>query len=291
MWDRDHDGLIKADILDQMKERRKEIKTLTRDCVALFGVLWGQLSDSSIQAVTQHPDFTASNVAQNRDDPLILWRIITATHVTTGTGQDDYDKLNAKKGYAMMKQGANESLVSFKDRYDNAINGLALRQITLPSDREQALEFIDKLDPIRYSGLQVHTKNMAIDNLMPESLTEAYRKAMTFVVAVPRYTKQGGDAVQTVFITTADKNKAKFNNNTNNNKQSQSTRNNNKAYSHNNNNNNRSSSNRNTNKQNKKTKNTGCYICNSADHWSSKCPHLGACQQLISNRKNTNHND
>jgi hypothetical protein len=199
--DNDPFGFKKELIKQKYRDREKLQQELQSNSYALFGLIWGQLSESSIQVVTQHTDFDA--IRELRDAPLELWRIIVATHVTVGTGQEIFDQAQARKDYAQLRQGNSETLVRFKERFDNCVMALTLRDQHVPSNQIQAIDFIEKLDSVRYSSFQVNIKNTTDQNQLPATLAEAYRRACTFVVAIPKY-KQGNEGIQSVFVTTTN---------------------------------------------------------------------------------------
>jgi hypothetical protein len=249
-------GLARELIKTKIIGREKAIAELERNCSAMFGTIWGQLSDSSIQVITQHHLYEEEELDANRDDPLTLWKIITATHVAVGIGREAYDAKNTRKNYAKLEQGPTESLVRFKDRFDNAIEALTVRGLHIPDQDEQAMDFIDKLDPTRYYELQVSVANTIAPELLPNSLAEAYRRASTYVISVPRFKPQN-DGVQAVFMTTAGK---------------PNTRNRDKGQQN-------STTKKSAKNSHAKAKSTGCYVCNSTEHWSAKCPHIQTCRK------------
>jgi hypothetical protein len=75
----------------------------------------------------------------------------------------------------------------FKERYDRIIRTIQAYGIDSPNDADQAADFINKLDPVRYSQFKVHlANNVAINGLeYPQDLVAAYNAASRYKIIIP----------------------------------------------------------------------------------------------------------
>ncbi len=66
---------------------------------------------------------------ERRDDPLLLWRAISATHVIATTGIPYFDAQKVYGGYANIRQGADESVLKYKERVGLAMRAMGAFQL------------------------------------------------------------------------------------------------------------------------------------------------------------------
>ena len=62
---------------------------------------------------------------RNSADPIRLWARVLQSHIAVETGSSVDNRQQAELKYEALKQGANESLVSYKQRFDDALKALA----------------------------------------------------------------------------------------------------------------------------------------------------------------------
>ena len=115
-------------------------------------------------------------------DPLVLWRLIVATHRGAATGSAVTDAVQATTRYAAMRQGAQESTADFKERVDAALLAIKASGLPLPSKRLQAAIYIEALNNERYADLKQQlnvNENMGLAT-RPKTLHRAHNMAMRF---------------------------------------------------------------------------------------------------------------
>ena len=175
-------GLRRADLLEQVKARRRLIEDMKAKRASFFAALYGQLSPESEEKVKQCESWELTDAAK---DPLGLWRCIKETHILAQTGSNERDRMNVRKHYSSIKQEPSELLIRFKERYDNALSAMEAVDQELPGPIDQGIDFIDKLDNDRYSNFKIQLENNQLMNIgrFPESLLDAYLLASKFKVA------------------------------------------------------------------------------------------------------------
>lgn len=115
----------------------------------VYATIWGQLDPDSIAEIRKHQDFDR---AETEGCPLTLWNIIMKTHVTeiAGTGADNAATLLEQ--YNTVYQSRQESLVDFRQRFDQACTRMVAAGATEPKEDLKAVQFMRKLDRGRYTG-------------------------------------------------------------------------------------------------------------------------------------------
>ena len=85
----------------------------------LFGTILAQLSRESKERIKR--DATWDDVSR-RQDPLHLWILIGASHQGGGVGVRLVDQLAAQEHYHNLRQNRDESVFTFKRRYEQAVD-------------------------------------------------------------------------------------------------------------------------------------------------------------------------
>jgi len=57
-------------------------------------------------------------------DPLLLLKAIKATHLSTDTVFNQKDRQKAREYYNLLQQSESESLLNFKEKFNNAIESM-----------------------------------------------------------------------------------------------------------------------------------------------------------------------
>lgn len=255
------DPLILARLKTESNEITRENLTMKQNRVSLFADMWGQLDNDSQDVIKRRPNYAEDLEAG--DDPLALWQAIQATHMIVTTGTAILDQRNARNRYNLLVMSAKDSIVAFKEMYDQSIACLRSVNCTLPTDEEQAVDFLEKLDSGRYLELRKELTNnltFGIGNY-PTNLAEAYLIASRYKVIRTTYSHHGakgssssatdGSHIQeSVFLTEASK---KFPSKNNKGKGKGKKPDNE------------------TDNANKKGK-VKCYNCQNFGHYANKCP-------------------
>ena len=266
-------GLLRLQLQEEVKERVKVLSQIALDKKRLFAVMWGQLSPESEQIIMQHAEWAAISA---KDDPLQLWKAIKDTHVVTATGQVILDRMSARDQYTRLRQDARETLVSFKERTDEALRALEAYDIPTPSDQDQTSDFINRLDTSRYGPFKTHLRDLVVyhDGAgYPQTLTEAYNKAAIYRPFQLGGRMSEGLVTQSVFATHAHKHD-----------RNRHQRSDQRGNDHNSAARGRPWAHKNKDKHKHKERGTGkegCLLCGSMDHWVRQCPHRDRARSLI----------
>lgn len=205
----------------RVKNRENLIAKNESDCIPLFSLIWNQLSAESKQVIMQDNQWEA--LLQNRNDPLALWQVINQTHTIQAMGNEQLDRMTAREAYNRLRQGDQESLVMFKERYDRMIRTIEAYGIAAPEAADQAADFINKLDQTRYAQFKVHLANNAAINGLeyPQDLVTAYNAASRYKILVPSRQPNGHTTHGAFTTVTADNfrsNNKRYHNKANNKK-------------------------------------------------------------------------
>ena len=180
----------------QLIEREKDVQRLKRYSIPMFSTIYSRLSEESLEKIQESEHYEEAFEAK---DPLRLWIIIGATHQGGAIGIPLLDRLSARKEYQSCKMLARESCLELKVRMTDCVDRLiAVGEQEVPAD-QQAVDYIDKLDPVRFGSLQVELHNdlqKGIDT-MPANLTAAFKLASNHTIL----SKQSGghEATSNVF--------------------------------------------------------------------------------------------
>jgi hypothetical protein len=111
-------------------------------------------------------------------DVFELWQAILKTHQNTGY-DDVFNKFHARNQYRRTYQHKDEDLDNFKIRYNNALERLKAANQALPSDEEQAIDFIEMLDNKIFAKFKIDLHNQVTSKIgsYPSNLAEAYQRA------------------------------------------------------------------------------------------------------------------
>jgi hypothetical protein len=112
--DEDVDGINKLDYLEDMKQYWKEVAELKRDGPKLYGMMLKYLSDEILDAVQKEAGWSS---VEADADPETLWQLVEAKHKVHSVSEvEAVVKLAARTQLASCRQGAYESIVTFKQR-------------------------------------------------------------------------------------------------------------------------------------------------------------------------------
>ena len=117
--DNDPNGINKLDYLEDLKQYRKEVAELKRDGPKLYGLILKYLSDESLDSIQKEAGWS---MVEADGDPETLWQLVETKHkVHSASEVEAVVKLAARTQLASCRQGAYESIVTFKQRYNNAL--------------------------------------------------------------------------------------------------------------------------------------------------------------------------
>ncbi len=198
-------------LIEESKYRIKHIYDMRAKRPMLAGTIWHQLSDVSKEKVMQHADW-ADGIAE--EDPLRLWNIIKETHSLMGHHSAAFGAHRASDAYSRLRMGDYELLVDFFENFKAAIRVMRSAGCSVPSESQQAVAFIFKLERNRYGDLQTLLKRNDELGLgtYPDTLQGAYNIVSRY--SVPRSKTQSkrsdtrklsGSTGETAFAVTDNK--------------------------------------------------------------------------------------
>ena len=230
-----------AIVLSCQKEYIKQSKIDSTDKVKMYGTIFLNISNDSLQLIKIHADY---NQADEKNDPLLLWRIIVNTHTIVQGGKcKDLCFYEAYEELINCKQGNNEYISQYKNRFDNLIKVLEDNNFETPTDKHLSLIFINHLN--QSYNVPLHNFKTAVNSellIWPQTLADAYTKCMNF----------GNELI--------DKNNMESTGNL-------------MLYVGRNENNNAETNNKKRKKKNKNSfESNNCRYCNEPGHWEVSCP-------------------
>ena len=246
-------GLNKALFMEAMKDYRKELHKMHADRPKLYALLMQYLSEESLDEVKRSDKYEDIKKAT---EPRDLWNLIEETHkVNTISKVEAVTKLAARTTYQGMRQGPYETIIQYKERFDNAKKSYEEQGNPPMEDVDIAMDFFRGLDNNRYGNFKTQIMNDLTAKVLvqPQNLNEMYLLANQWVQVKTTTNAMG---FGTTFTTTLDyqerpkkgkKNeKGKKKNETSNPKKEE--------------------------KQDKDLSTIECYSCGENGHYAHKCP-------------------
>ena len=204
LYDLDDDphGLNLSEYKDARKSRNRNIDRMKSDRAGLFAFMVLHLSNESLDAIKLVDEWTAANDSK---DPHLLWRIIEATHrVGIDSRIPAVLKAESRRAYQTCAQSTYESIVTFKERFDDLLANYLEYENPEMLEEDVAMDFYRALDNSRYAAFKTNLVNGVNSGAteQPANLNEMYSQASSYLV--PTRQQQAGTH-RTVFATTADK--------------------------------------------------------------------------------------
>jgi hypothetical protein len=130
----------KGRLRDAHKRRDKEIDDIAIDRTSMFAYILSKISKDSQDELTRYMDYDKIEAER---DPLKLWLPIKATHQTLSTSKvAGVVKKSAREEYSTCKQGAYESIVDYKRRFDASLDAyVASGNMAIPKE-DIAMDFM-----------------------------------------------------------------------------------------------------------------------------------------------------
>jgi hypothetical protein len=169
--------LEKEKVSESRKARDKIILKMKENRPALFALIMAHLS---IGSETKVKECATWELINEEKDPLGLWQIIVRTHIAPSTGMLKTDKLEVRKAYANLSQGSSETVLSFRERTQRALNMMLGLNMPDMDPEIVAADFIDRLDNGRFESLKTAITNGLKE--YPKSLQEAFSVASNWRV-------------------------------------------------------------------------------------------------------------
>jgi hypothetical protein len=186
---KDKSGILKNLYLDDFKCYIKKKERLREKKIATFAFIFGQMTEESKQICARDPKYDRAVLTQTC--PLKLWNIILRTHLSEQTGHSLMNRFVARRAYETLRQDDGETLLNFKTRYEEALKTLKATGEKTPSDEDQAINFLEKLDQNKFAefGAGLHNdaankQEMGVPDTFPNTLAKMYAVASRYMVVV-----------------------------------------------------------------------------------------------------------
>ncbi len=176
------DDVEKALYLEECKLRVKELAKIREEKPKLYAMIISRLSHESSDELKRHPKYAVFNSTK---DPVQLWLAVKELHLVATTSKvEGAIKAAARYNYTNCKQGPYESIISYKERFDYALEAYNKNGNPPMSDEDIAMDFLNNLDAARYDDLKVEVINDLAKKVMQplKDLTEVYILASRRVV-------------------------------------------------------------------------------------------------------------
>jgi hypothetical protein len=192
--------LNRAQYIEEYKNYTKHQEEMKNNRPRLYALLMQYLSPESKDEIKRTPDYPT--MKQNRD-PLMLWEAIEATHkVHSITKVAAVVKRSARKEYTGIKQGPYESIIAYRERFNETLKAYAEQENPEEEEVDISMDFFDGLDNARYAAFKVSILNGLTTGAVtqPETLNEMYLLANQWV----KTTGAGQTGLATTFVTKVD---------------------------------------------------------------------------------------
>jgi hypothetical protein len=115
----------------------------------LYAMIWQYLSPKSVDEIKHDEDYKTFS---DENDPEGLWLAIIKTHkVSTVNRVKGVMKRSSRRQYQSIKQGGYKSLISYRERFNAALNAYKEQENPDMEDADITLDFFDGLDNGRYA--------------------------------------------------------------------------------------------------------------------------------------------
>lgn len=262
------DEMDKAIFLEDVKSYRAEIAIIKRNRPKLYALILKYLSDESLEAVQKGEDWSK---IEEEVDPEGLWKLVEQKHkVHSASEVAIVVKLESRTQLQNIRQGSYESIISYKQRYTNALRAYHEQKNPEKEPVDQAMDFFHGLDNGRYADFKVDYLNgLQVKSIEPPTdLNEMFTLANGWLK--PKALSGGGHAstyaTRVDKVSKRDRNKAKQLGNKKDKEQDSD----------------KGQASKNGKKQGKKLE---CYICGD-EHYATACPHRRKITQADDDEEN-----
>ena len=199
--DDDPHGVNISEYKDARKARTRHMNTMKAERAGLYAYLLLHLSNESMDAAKLSDGW---DLADADKDPLMLWLIIEVTHrVATASRIPAVQKGESRRSYQACAQSTYESIVKFKERFDDLRESYVEHGNPEMDEEDVAMDFYRALDNSRYAAFKTNLVNGMNSGAIkqPATLNEMYSQASSYLIP----TKPGhAGTSRTAFATTAD---------------------------------------------------------------------------------------
>ena len=163
--------------LDKTAELEKQLPKL-------YSCMVSYLSQESLDAVKSEKGYAE---ARDKHDPFRLWSLIKATHRIDVSKSENQEviKTRVRNGYQQVRQGAFESIIGYKERFDEALHLYNDYGNPNMDEKDVAMDFFTRLDEARYNDFKIRMLNDINMGLRkpPDNLNAMFQLAKNYVVS------------------------------------------------------------------------------------------------------------
>jgi hypothetical protein len=199
----DPHGLKKAIYLAAEKSRQTQKDTYEMNMKKVFRIIWAHLSLGLQQRVMEHGDYDRINKDKETYE---LWKVVcnlvlSGSRVTSGASNDVLIS-QGKERMALLRQGRNESVAKFFERYIAECEALKTAGAQIEKESTRAIEFWNKLDDSRFGGAKTELRNDLTKghNNYPTTVIAMKNMAESLKREVEKVGANGATYTQTVFL-------------------------------------------------------------------------------------------
>ena len=183
--------------------RQKRVEDLKIQKPAFYMFLWRACSEASKSRIMGDARY---DEAERVKDPTVLWEIIRSTHETNPSGGGDqmllYDRELLVTLFGRFCQ-QDKAIDAFYTTYKEWMVTLKNAGIEVLTPAQEAMRFLNKLDPFRYGKMMTELTNQAsrAGGLpFPQTLALAYDTASTHKNNVMIHDKAGGELMSVMVL-------------------------------------------------------------------------------------------
>ena len=171
---------VRKQVEKQINIREEKIERLERNKRSAFAAIMRQLSSESLAKIKIIAGYDKMIADHNVE--VLIERII-ATHMAAMNIDEEETKFDVRKKYNELRQGKfYETVDSYRERFENAIDALRAVGENIPTQPQQAYDFLAGLDNNRYYQLKLDYKNRVDKTMSISTLDEAYMQASTYII-------------------------------------------------------------------------------------------------------------
>jgi hypothetical protein len=180
---------VEALRVDAEKARNRDVRDLAKLAPNFFSAMMKLISVESRNLMAGEMEEEYKKCQLERD-PNSLWQIIWRTHFTHVAGggiesMKDLDVVEKRTAFALYVQTAAMAIAIFLEGFKAHLAILKSMGNAVMTEKQQAITFLQKLEPFRYGRMRNDLKNIAINGgTFPQTLQAAYRTASTWMTGV-----------------------------------------------------------------------------------------------------------
>ena len=167
---------------DVASELRQDVKKGRN----FYATIFKYLSSKSEAQIKAHHQYAK---ASKSGDLLLLWKIIKETHSTHMQGGTSFDRNQMMKVVYNMRQGKDEDLADYRERFENKNKEAEGMGCIIGSDDDRVTRFIESLSRVKYGSYIDHVINDLTlkgraSTVFPKDLDQAVSQATKYKSSV-----------------------------------------------------------------------------------------------------------